>query len=145
MKKTRAKQEHIEDKELLAQQARIQGQRTLAKDKFYPALVGATVSVDESKMLLQSISSLIMEEALQVLKDRKVSDIKDKLLKRLCPDGAREKEVNKLIDVFLGETLFDTKAQIEGMTNVIDFMIRKEMQGRTLNSFEPDWELMMAK
>ena len=141
----RAKQEHIEDKTDIAQQARIQGQRTLAKDKFYPALVAATVSVDEAKMLLQSISSIIMEDALKVLRERKVSDVKERLIKTLCPNGDREKEITALIEVLNSETLFDTKAQVEGMTNVIDYMIRTEMQGRTLNSFTPDWDLMMAK
>jgi hypothetical protein len=144
-----AKQKHVTDKKQLAQVAeqveKIKGQRSLAKDRLYPALVAATVSVDEAKMLLQSISSLVMEDALQVLRDKKMSEVKDSLVKRLCPDGERVKEVGSLLDVLNDETLFDTKAQVEGMANVIDFMIRKEMQDRTLNSFTPDWESMMAR
>ena len=144
-----AKQKHVTDKAKLAQVAeqveKIKGQRSLAKDRLYPALVAATVSIDEAKMLLQSISTLVMEDALQVLKDKKTSEVKDRLLKKLCPDGDRAKEVGALLDVFDGETLFDTKSSVEGMAGAIDYMIRKETQERTLNSLTPDWESMMAK
>lgn len=143
-----AKQKHVTNKKDIAKVAeqveKIKAQRTLAKDRLYPALIAATVSVDEAKMLLQSIGTLVMEDALQVLRDKKMSEVKDSLLKKLCPDGEREKEVGVLLDVLSGETLFDTKAQVEGMTGVIDYMIRKEMQDRTLNSFTPDWDLMIS-
>jgi hypothetical protein len=143
--KKRAKQEHVDNPEAVARQARIQRLRSLAKDEFYPALVGATVSVDEAKMLLQAMSTLIMDVAFNVLREKKVAEIKESLLKTLCPNNDRIEEIGKLIDVFLDETLFDTKGQIEGMASVIDYMIRSEMQDRTLNSFTPDWDKMMSK
>lgn len=138
------KQEHIQAPEQTARMMDVKRQQALTREKLYPALVDATVSIDESKMLLQAINSLIMEESLQVLREKKVQEIKDKLVKKLCEEG-REKEITALLETISGETLFTAKSLIEGLTTAIDYTLRAESMNRTLNSLEPDWDTMMTK
>lgn len=132
-------------KEQIAQQLDAVRKKGIVRDKFYPALTAATVSVDEAKMLIHSISTLIMEEAMMTLREKKMSEIEAKLLKRLCPDGDQEKEVKELLAVFSGESLFTTRELTEGMSQAIEYMIQTDMRNRTLNSFEPNWDLMLTK
>ncbi len=141
---TRAKkQTHIQGPEEAARALEVARKRKIVADQFYPALVAATVSVDEAKMLVSAMSSLLMESVMQTMKDRKFQEIRDSVLKKLCPDGAREKEIGTMLDIFLTENLFVTREIVEGMSNAIEQMIYDDMQNRTLNSFTPDWARML--
>ncbi len=146
MKKKQAgkKQEHIQDASTIAKIAKANHHKQLTKDKIYPALTDATVSIDEAKMLLGVFSSIIMEEAMATLRQKKVGESRKKILKILSPDGAREKEIDEFLAIFESETLFDTRALIEGLKAAIEHTIMMEMRGRTLNSITPDWESMMT-
>ena len=144
-KKPTGKQKHVEGVDNAARMLEVQRKGKLVTEKFYPNLVNATVSVEEAKMLIQAMSTCIMEAVMETMKERKMSEISAKLLKRLCPDGAREKEVKRLIDTLSDETLFVGREVVEGMTSAIQQMITDEMQGRTLNSFKPDWNKMLSK
>ena len=136
---------HLQGKEEVARQMEVERKRKIVTEQFYPALTGATVSVDEAKMLISSISTLMMEDTLQTMKERKFSEISKKLLSKLCPDGSRETEVKALLDVFDTENLFTTRELVEGMNNAIEQMILEDMQNRTLNSFTPNWGKMLNK
>ena len=138
------KQEHKTPEEV-ARTLEVKRKGLIVKEQFYPSLVGATVSIDEAKMLIGSISTLMMEEVLQTMKERKFSDISGKLLKKLCPDGAREKEIAHLLSIFDNEDLFVTREIVEGMRNVIEQMLMDENKARTLNSLTPDWDKMLNR
>ncbi len=141
---TRAKkQNHIQGPEAAARALEVARKRKIVTDQFYPALVAATVSVDEAKMLVSATSSLIMDTVLQTMKDRKFQEIRDSVLKKLCPDGAREKEIGEMLNIFLTENLFVTREIVEGMSNVIQQMVLDDTRNRTLNSFTPDWARML--
>lgn len=135
---------HLKGEEL-SKAFEVERKRTLVVDKFYPALVGATVSVDEAKMLMQSISSLMMEDVLSSMKSRKFAPIVEKAVKSLCPNGDREVEVRALLETLVKEDLLTAREIVEGMSNAIEQMILEDMQGRTLNSFSPNWDKMLAK
>lgn len=141
MPKTRKRVEKT--KEEIARGFEVHRKGQIVSEQFYPALVASTVSVDEAKMLIRAMSSFMMENVMQTMRDRKFSEIKDELLVKLCPDGDRKEEITKLLDILDGETLFVSREIVEGMTNAIDQMIQDEMKGRTLNSFEPDWKKML--
>lgn len=134
------KQKHLDGAEDVRRAAEVARKRLIVTDKFFPALVAASVSVDEAKQLLGATTALLMEDVLQTMKERKFEDVLDRLVKRLCPDGSREKEVEALLKILVGENLFVAREIVEGMTNAIDQMILEDMQSRTLNSFTPDWE-----
>jgi len=107
-------------------------------EQFYPALIKATISVEEAKMLIQALGSLIMEEVLKTMKERKFSEIKDILIEKLTKEGRKE-EIVALLDTLKEENLFTARELIEGMSNAIQQMIIDEMQNRKLDSMKIDW------
>lgn len=148
MPKARAKQQHLtpeEVKRATELKMDLSRKRGIIIDEFFPALTGATVSVDEAKMLLQSINTLMMEEVLKTMKLTKFDELKEQLLARLCPNGDRLVEVTALLDTIKDETLFSSREITEGMARAIDQMIMDEMRQRTLNTFTPDWEKYLTK
>lgn len=132
-------------KEEISRGMEVSRKKIIVKDNFYPALVKATVSVDEAKMLIQSISTLMMEDVLQTMKERKFSELKDKLVDRLCKDGERKEEVETLLATLESENLFVAREIVEGMSNAIEQMILDEMQARNLDTLSPDWERMLNR
>ena len=117
--------------------------RNIVVDKFFPALKEASVSVDESKMLIGSMSSLLMEGVLKTMQERKFSEIIPSMLERLCKDGERKEEVEKLLKVLEDENLFVAREIIEGMTRAIEQMVLDEMKGRKLDSLQANWDRML--
>ncbi len=113
-------------------------------DKFFPALKEATISVDESTMLLQATVALVMEEAMETLRTKKVKDIKNRLIKRLAPNDERLLQIERLIGLFDDLTLFETRGHFESMKAVIEQMKIDEMQARKLDSFTIDWDRMLT-
>lgn len=109
-------------------------------NRFYPALKKATISVDESKALINAMSQLLMGEVMKTMKERKFVDVAPELFKILCTDGERKEEIQALLDTLTDETLFTARELIEGMTGAIETMIREEMQARTLDTMKPDWD-----
>lgn len=113
--------------------------RKLIKERFYPALVDATISVDEAQMLLQAVTSLIMEEAMDTLRATHMKDIRSRLVGKLTKDNERVLQIESLIDVFNDHTLFDARGHFESMRAVIQQMQTDEMQKRSLSTLTPDW------
>ncbi len=114
--------------------------RTIIVDNFYPALVSATVSVDEAKMLVSAMGSLMMEQVLETMKERKFSDIKSALHAKLCEGGERAEEVTALLNTLENENLYVAREIMEGVTRTIDQMILDEMRGRNLGTLKTKWE-----
>lgn len=131
------------DGDALQRKWEVSRKHDIVVDKFFPALIDATVSVDEAKMLIQSCSSLLMEEVLQTMQERRFKDISAKLLKRLCPEGERKDEIEKLLKILEPENLFVAREIIEGMTRAIDQMISDEMRERKLGTLKADWDRML--
>lgn len=114
--------------------------RKLIKEEFYPALVDATISVDEAQMLLQAAVALIMEEAMEKLRTTLVADIRNRLVKKLAPNDERLLQIEKLVDIFHDHTLFEARGHFESMRAVIQQMQLDEMQKRKLDTLIPDWD-----
>ncbi len=133
---------HIENKEDVARLMEVRRKQMLVQGKIYPALVSATTSVQEAKALNQAISTVLLEEAMAVLKEKKLSDIKESVIKKLCEEG-RETEVRALLDTMDGETLYTARTLIEGLNSVIEQALMDETKHRTLGSLEFEWDRMM--
>lgn len=132
-------QEHLTNADDLLKKMEVDRKKDIVKDKFFPALVKATISVDEAKMLLGSISALMMEKVMGAMRERKFSEISEDLFKVLTEGGEREEEIRALLSVFEKENLFVTRELIEGMKAAIEQMILDDMQGRNLESLKADW------
>lgn len=127
-------------KEQVAQDYKRAQARKLIKERFYPALVEATISVDEAGMLLQAATSLIMEEAMEKLRSTPMKDIKSRMVKKLAPNDERVLQIEKLLEVFDNHTLFDARWHFESMRAVLEQMKTDEFQKRKLDTMTPDWE-----
>lgn len=113
--------------------------RKLIVEEFYPALIAATISVDESKALISALGSFMMEEVLKTMRERKFSEIGKILLDKLTSDGQRVDEIARLLNTLADENLFVAREIIEGMTQAISVMITQEMQNRTLDTLQANW------
>lgn len=114
--------------------------RDIVVNKFYPALIEATISVDEAKALVHVMGSLIMEEVLKTMKFRRFADITESLHNHLTKDGERSKEIRVLLESLNGENLFVAREIIEGMSKAIGAMEVAEMRTRNLSTLKADWE-----
>lgn len=134
----------VQSKEDVVRVLNVKRQQAFIRNDVFPALIAATRSVDEARMLTQALTSVIMEEAMKVLKEKKVSDIREVLIERLC-EGERIPEIRAMLLPVDNETLFDTRAIFEGLKSVIEQLINDEMKDRALDSFKVDWDRMMTK
>lgn len=119
--------------------------RKLIKERFYPALADATVSVDEAQMLLQAAASLIMEEAMETLRSKEMKEIKTRIVRKLCPNDERVIAVENLISIFDDISLFDARGHFESMRAVLQQMVTDEMTKRKLDTMTPDWDRYLVK
>lgn len=129
-------------KEQLLHEAKLNAKRVLIKERFYPALVEATDSVEEAGMLLGAISQLIMAEAMETLNSKKMDEIKKKVAHKLTQEQGGEGilQMEKLLDVFDGLSLFETRVHMESMKSVIEQMKIEEFQARKLADMHPLWD-----
>lgn len=137
------KQNHPTKEQLLANLARkreVARKREIVVKQFYPALSDMAVSVDEAKMLIQAISSTVMETVLGWMQERQFAEIMPKMIERLAPNGERVEQVSKLLGTVENENIFVAKEIIEGMNRAIDQMIHEDMQTRKLDTLKPDWD-----
>ncbi len=144
MAKKGSKKSPISKEELFKQQER-NFERQFVKEKFFPALVETTKSVDEASMLLQAIVSIIMEEAMETLKTKRMNEIRDRVLSKLDPEKERGLRMEQLILLFDKQTLFKTRSYVEGMKAVIEQMKIDDVQNRTLDTLKLDWDRYLNK
>ena len=135
-----SKEKRVErTKEQIAAQLKTNNQQDLIEKAVFPAVVAATTSIDEAKMLLRAISTSIMEKSMEVLRETKMADVRKELVKKLTEEG-REEEVDALLAALDDQTLLDSRMLVEGLSSAIEQMIIDEMRNRTLNSLEVDWK-----
>lgn len=126
-------------KEQIARDVKISEDRRLIVEKVFPALKETTVSVDEATQLLSAMTALVMEEAMNTLRDKLVYSVKDKMLKKLCPDGERQTAIDDLLSLFDQQTLFEARGHFEALKSVIEQMKMDEMRNRKLDTLKEDW------
>lgn len=128
---------------MLVKEMEVARKRNLIVDKFYPALMEATISIDEARMLLQAITSSIMEEVLQTMSERKFDEIYNKVVKKLTPNDERLLKIEALLQTVRNENLYVAREIVEGMIRAIEQMISDELKGRTLDTLLADWDKML--
>ncbi len=139
-KKKSEKQHHKSEAEILVElqkQKEVLRKRALIKEKFYPALCESSKSIDDAKMFVQSLSSVIMEKFLSAMKDKPFKELK--LIENLDPKDPKYEELKELIGLFEGESVFTARELFEGMRYEIEMMIQKEMGERELSSLKTNF------
>lgn len=132
--------QHPKSKEELELEIKREESKRFIKEKFYPAVAAATVSVDEATSLLQAAGELIMGEAMQVMKTMKIKDVRNILVRKLAPNDERLLEIEALIGLFDEKTLFDARVSLQNMQSVVEQMKIDAMRKAKLSEMTPDWD-----
>lgn len=107
------------------------------KEQFYPALLELDSSVDDIKMFLSSIDSILMERFLGKMKETKFSDMK--LIDVLDKKESRYEGYVKIMELFNDMNTYDARDAIAGMKGELDTFVNDEMKNRKLSSLKTKW------
>lgn len=110
---------------------------TFAREKFYPALCKASVSISDAQILLSGFNTTIMQEFLALMKQKKLGELN--LAEKLDKTNPKYLESVALLSLFEEFSIFDAKDQIEGMRSEIDIFLRDESEARSLESLLTKW------
>lgn len=136
MEKTKFKSK----KEVIAElkdNAAFQDKMKFVKERFYPALLEATTSIEDASQLLAGFNTQIMQEFLGLMKYKTCKDLN--LEEKLDKDNTKHTEHKALIALFNDMNVFDAKDYIEGMRAEIAMFQREEMESRPLSSLKTKW------
>lgn len=139
-RKNKSKDQILSD---IKRKEEIARKRAIVVDQVYPALKGATVSVAEAQMLVQAISTSVMEQVLGWMKDKQFAQLIPSLLERLCPDGVRRNEVMALLTTVENENVFVAKEILGGMENALNQIVNDDLKNRKLEDLPVDWNKML--
>jgi hypothetical protein len=134
MPKPRTKDEIAEGMKRIQEAKRM---RAFVRDKFYPALVNATTSIDDAKYLLGSFSNMVMERFLEQMKEMKFIDLK--LHEKLDKKNANYDKFVELLALFGSENVLTARELIEGMKNEVQMNIDNELKGRKLETLKTNF------
>ncbi len=107
------------------------------KNKFWPALVAATHNVDDAQTFIGSLSTMIMQKFLNLMKEKKFKDIG--LGEIIDPANEKVTELKALLALFDDMNVFDARDLFEGMKNELNLFINDEMRTRPLSSLKTKW------
>ena len=111
--------------------------RAFVKDKFYPQLLSAATSIDDAKFLLTSLSNMLMDKFLALMKEKKFKELNLETI--LDPANAQYEEYKKILDLFEDENVYVARELIEGMRGEIEMMISNEMKDRKLSTLKTNF------
>jgi len=130
----KTKEELIAD---LQKSAKWQEKMHFARNRFYPALCDLDTSVDDVKIFLASINTILMEKFLGKMKELKFSDMK--LADSLDPKDENYEGYAVLLNLFNDMNIFDAKDLIEGMRSEIQTFVDDEMKNKKLVALKTKW------
>ncbi len=133
-KVVKSKQQLIKE---LQDNSKFKAKMKFTREMFYPALVAASTSIDDAQNLLGSLNTMIMQEFLSDMKEKKFSDLK--LEDKLDKDNPKYTEFIAMLDLFKDLNVFDAKDCIEGMRSEIELFMKDEREKRTLDTLEVKW------
>jgi len=107
------------------------------KTKFYPALIESSHSIDDARTFLGSFSTMIMQEFLQTMKNKKVSELG--LVKMLDAKDEKYEQIKAVVELFDDASLFEAKELVEGMKAEIQLFVDEELKERPLSTVKPRW------
>ena len=108
-----------------------------AKNKFYPALIDLDTNVDDTKIFLASINTILMEKVIGGMKEMKFKEMK--LVDSLDPKDEKFEGYKKLLELFDDKSAFDAKDLIEGMRSEISTFENDLMKETKLADLKTQW------
>jgi hypothetical protein len=134
------KQVHLTTEQLLEQsrrKANFENKMKFIKEKFYPALIKATTSIEDAIQNLTIINSVMMEKFLAKMKEVKMSDID--LYTNLSKDDPKYEDIKEMLNLFDEMDVFTAKEYFEGMKGEIGMFISDEQRVRSLDTLPTKW------
>lgn len=107
------------------------------REDLFPALCDASDNIEDAKMFLSSINTVIMERFLERMKTLTFKDLQ--IIEGLDKDGDKFGQYQKLLALFDDVSVFDAKDYIEGMRSEIDVWIADELKERPMSSLKTTW------
>jgi transcriptional regulator of heat shock response len=107
------------------------------REVFYPALCNASKNIEDATMFIGSISTVMMEKFLQLMKEKKFSELK--LTDSLDPKDEKYNELKEMLDLFNDMSVFDARTYFEGMKSEISLFIQEENKDRPLSDLKTKW------
>lgn len=132
--KPKSKEEILKD---IKTNTDFQKRMTFVKEKFWPALVEASTSIEDAKMLLTGFNNIIMQSFLALMKEKQIKDLG--LAAKLDAKSDKFLENQKLLELFIDMDVYTAKDYIEGMRNELDTFIMDELKVRPLSSLKVKW------
>lgn len=107
------------------------------RDQMYPALIKATISIDDATQNLSIINTVIMEKFLGLMKEKTMKDID--LVSNLSKEDDQYENLSAFISLFDDMSVFDAKDLLEGMKNEITLFVTEENKSRSLADLKTKW------
>lgn len=102
------------------------------KETFYPALLDASDSVEETIEFLAGFNTALMQTFLERMKDLPFKELG--LVDKVDMD-----KYKPVIEIFNEMNIFDAKDHIEGMRREIELFKQDEFRDRPLSSLKTKW------
>lgn len=117
--------------------AKVRKYRLFVKDEFYPALLKASSSIDDAKFLLTGFASMVFEQFLGIMKEKKFNELN--LESKLDPSNPNYEEFKKILALFNDKNVYEARELIEGMKGEIEALIKAELSDRKLETLKTNW------
>ncbi len=107
------------------------------REKFYPALVESSISIEDAMTNLSSINTVIMQTFLGFMKDKKFGELD--MVSKMDSKAPKYEEIKVMLDLFSEMSVFEAKELIEGMRMEIGMWVQEDNRVRNLNSLPKRW------
>ncbi len=107
------------------------------KNKFWPALVEASMSIDDAKQFVASIPGMVMNLILESYKGRKFGELN--LISKLSTTDPKYEKYKAMLELFNDEDVFIARDLIRDMEGEINLALRDEEISRPLSSLKVNW------
>ncbi len=112
--------------------ANIKTKRARIKEELYPLILESSDNIADAQLFLQSISVQIQNMFSQLMKDKKLSELK--MLMALDPTSEKYQKYKKIIEILEKENISDALQLVEGTADAIQYFIKKEIDERPVSS-----------
>lgn len=136
----KTKQHHKSKEELLSDLKNnkdFQEKMKFTREVFYPQLCEASKSIDDAMMFIGSITTVMMEVFLGMMKEKRLGELD--LISKLDPKDEKYDQLCKLISVFESMTVFDARTHFESMRSEIQLFVTEENKTRQLSELKTKW------
>ena len=107
------------------------------RERFYPALVEASTSIEDAMTNLSSINTVVMQTFLGFMKDKKFGELD--MVSKMDSKAPKFEEIKAMLDLFGDMSVYEAKELIEGMRMEIGMWVQEDNRMRNLKDLPKRW------